>query len=200
VVHGGDDGGMTQPVDALIVVDVQLAGVTGDRAVPDAARLIERTTDLITRARKSGALVVHLQNDGAPGTDDEPHAPGWPLHHTTEPGPTEHIIRKPHDDGFADTSLGKLLEDLGVKAVALCGLMSEMCVQATARTALARGYRVVLPHDAHATHNIPAAPGLSEEIPAATVSRVAEWALGNELEVPLRASEVTFTSLPLQRS
>jgi hypothetical protein len=32
--------------------------------------------------------------------------------------------------------------------------MFEMCVQATDRTALARGYRVVLPHDAHATHQV----------------------------------------------
>jgi nicotinamidase-related amidase len=196
--QGDDDGGMTESVDALIVVDVQLAGVTGDRAVPDAARIIDRTTDLIARARKSGALVVHLQNDGAPGTGDAPDAPGWALHHVAEPGPTEQVIRKPHDDGFADTSLGNLLTDFGVKSVAICGLMSEMCVQATARTALARGYRVVLPRDAHATHNIPAGSGFSEEVPAATVSRVAEWALGNQLEVPLHASEVTFASLPVQ--
>ncbi|QNE18008.1 isochorismatase family protein [Kribbella qitaiheensis] len=189
---------MTLPVDALIVVDVQLAGVTGARAVPAAAQLIDRTTDLIARARKTGALVVHLQNDGAPGTDDAPHTPGWPLHHTPEPGPTEHTIRKPHDDGFANTSLGTLLEDLGIKSIALCGLMSEMCVQATARTALARGYRVVLPHDAHATHNLPATPDLNDEIPAATVSRVAEWALGNELEIPLHAAEVTFTPAATQ--
>jgi hypothetical protein len=31
-----------------------------------------------------------------------------------------------------------------------------MCVAATARTALARGFRVVLPHDGHATYDIPA--------------------------------------------
>lgn len=168
----GDDDGMVLPVDALLVIDIQLAGVTGERAVPDAARLLDHSADLITRARKSGALVVHIQNDGAPGTDDAPDAPGWPLHHPVEPGPAEHVIRKPRDDAFADTTLGDLLHDLQVKSLVLCGLMSEMCVQATARTALARGYRVVLPHDAHATHNIPAAPGLGEEVPAATVSQI----------------------------
>lgn len=72
--------------------------------------------------------------------------------------------------------------------------MSEMCVQATARTALALGYRVVLPHDAHATHDIPAAPGISGVIPAAVVSRVAAWAISGGADVTTQASDVGFTA------
>ncbi|MFI6054608.1 isochorismatase family protein [Streptomyces violascens] len=184
------------PVEALLVVDVQSAFVDGPGAVPDAVRLLDRTTDLIARARKGGALVVHLQNDGQPGADDEPHTPGWELHHPIEAGPTEVVIRKTKDDGFAGTSLGRLLTETGIRALAVCGMMSEMCVQATARTALEMGYRVVLPHDAHATQNIPAAPGISDEIPAATVSRVAEWALGSDVEVIAHAADVAFATLP----
>ncbi|GGW24386.1 isochorismatase family protein [Streptomyces xantholiticus] len=184
------------PVEALIVVDIQSAFVTGDGAVPDAVRLVDRTTDLIARARRSGALVVHLQNDGPAGAEDEPHTPGWELHHPVESGPTEVVIRKSDDDGFVRTPLGSLLTDAGVEALAVCGLMSEMCVQATARTALARGYRVVLPHDAHATHNIPAAPGISDAVPAAVVSRVAEWGLGSDVEITARAADVHFAALP----
>ncbi|MCZ4119704.1 isochorismatase family protein [Streptomyces sp. H39-S7] len=184
------------PVESLIVVDLQSAFVSGEGAVPAAERLVERTTDLIARARKDGALIVHLQNDGADGAEDEPHTPGWELHHPIEAGPAEVVIRKPKDDGFDGTSLGVLLADAGVRALAVCGVMSEMCVQATARTALARGYRVVLPHDAHATQDIPAAPGISEGIPAATVSRVAEWALGSGAEVIAHAADVTFTAPP----
>lgn len=66
-------------------------------------------------------------------------------------------------------------------------------MQATARTALARGYRVVLPHDAHATYNIPAVPGVSDEVPAHVVSRVAAWALGDEPESTVDTAAVTFT-------
>ncbi|MDQ1007196.1 nicotinamidase-related amidase [Streptomyces sp. V4I23] len=185
-----------QPVEALLVVDVQSAFVSGTGAVPDAVRLVDRTTDLIARARRSGALVIHLQNDGPAGADDEPHTPGWELHHAVESGPTEAVVRKPQDDGFQATVLERLLTDAGVKSLAICGVMSEMCVQATARTALALGYRVVLPHDAHATHDIPAAPGISERIPAAVVSRVAEWALGSDLEITPHASHVAFQAVP----
>ncbi|MFJ9677955.1 isochorismatase family protein [Streptomyces sp. NPDC101194] len=184
------------PVEALLVVDVQSAAVLGDRAVPEAARLVDRTADLIARARRSGALVVHIQNDGAPGTGDEAHTPGWELHHPVEAGPTEVVIRKTEDDGFDGTALGGLLTDSGIRALAICGVMSEMCVQATARTALALGHRVVMPHDAHATHDIPAAPGISDAIPAAVVSRVAEWALGSGIEVVAHAADVVFTVPP----
>ncbi|MFF8609754.1 isochorismatase family protein [Streptomyces sp. NPDC015346] len=184
------------PVEALLVVDVQAAFVTGDGAVPAAARLLERTTDLIARARRSGAIVVHLQNDGPPGSDDEPHTAGWELHHRVESGPTEVVIRKTRDDGFAGTPLGGLLAEAGVTALAVCGVMSEMCVQATARTALDLGYRVVVPHDAHATQDIPAAPGISDRVPADTVSRVAAWALGSDAEVTTPAAEVTFGPVP----
>ncbi|GGV94105.1 hypothetical protein GCM10015535_58720 [Streptomyces gelaticus] len=182
------------PVQALLVVDVQADAVRGDRAVPEADRLVERTAELIARARKGGALVVHVQNDGPPGAGDEPGTPGWELHHTVEDSPTEAVIRKLRDDGFHGTPLDGLLRDSGVRALAICGVMSEMCVQATARTALELGYRVVMPHDAHATHDIPAAPGISGPVPAATVSRVAEWALGSDLEVVARAADVEFAA------
>jgi len=184
------------PVEALLVVDVQQDAVLGDRAVPDAARLVDRTADLIARARLAGALVVHIQNDGRPGAGDEPGTPGWRLHHAVEAGPVEVVVRKTVDDSFERTSLHGQLTDAGVRSLAVCGVMSEMCVRATARTALELGYRVVMPHDAHATHDIPAAPGISDGVPAASVSRVAEWSLGSDLEVVARAADVTFAPPP----
>ncbi|MFE6224033.1 MULTISPECIES: isochorismatase family protein [unclassified Streptomyces] len=182
------------PVDTLLVVDVQSAFVTGAGAVPDAARLVDRTAALLARARAAGALVVHLQNDGPPGADDEPHTPGWELHHPVVPGPAETVVRKPHDDGFAGTGLGELLARHGSRALAVCGVMSEMCVQATARTALHRGYRVVVPYDAHATQDCPEVPGVADAVPAAVVSRVAAYALGSDAEVTVPAAAVAFTA------
>lgn len=186
------------PVQGLLVVDVQTAFVTGPGAVPDADRLLDRTAELIGRARASGALVVHVQNDGPPGADCAPHTPGWELHHRVEPGSTELVIRKVRDDSFEGTSLGRLLTEAGVRSLAVCGMMSEMCVQATARTALALGHRVVLPYDAHATHDIPAAPGIADAVPAATVSRVAAWALSREADTTTPTAAVTFTAPPVR--
>ncbi|MEU6482494.1 isochorismatase family protein [Streptomyces sp. NPDC046887] len=182
------------PVEALIVVDVQSAFVSGDGAVPGAARLLDRVEGLLARARAAGALVVHLQNDGAEGEPDEPHTSGWELHLPVRKGELEVVVRKAEDDGFEETPLEELLDGVGVEALAVCGVMSEMCVLATARRALRLDYRVVLPHDAHATYDIPAAEGISEAVPAAVASRVAEWALGDEVELVPYAAEVAFAA------
>ncbi|MEV0288864.1 isochorismatase family protein [Kribbella sp. NPDC050820] len=185
---------LVAPVDALVVVDVQTAFVSGSDAIPGAERLLKRVSELLERAREAGAVVVHLQNDGAPGADDEPDTPGWELYLPVKEGPRERVIRKPRDDGFDGTPLGEVLVGAGVRSVAICGLMSEMCVQATSRTALARGYRVVLPYDAHATHDVPAVPGVSDPVPAHVVSRVAAWALGDRAHNTVPTSSVTFTA------
>lgn len=180
------------PVQALIVVDVQSAFVSGPDAVPAAPRMLVCVKDLMAKARTAGALVVQLQNDGPEGAPDEPGTPGWELHLPADEDRRDVVIRKTEDDGFQDTPLARLLTESGIQALAICGVMSEMCVSATARTALAQGYRVVMPHDAHATYDIPAAPGISDMVPAAMVSRVAEWALGDEVDIVPHAADVTF--------
>lgn len=179
-------------VNCLILVDLQAAFVTGPDAVPGAADLLTAATDLLDRARQSRSLIVHLQNDGPPGAADEPGTPGWALH--VEPDAGEKVIRKVTDDGFEGTGLGGYLAASAIRRLAITGVMSEMCVSATARSALQRGLAVVLPHDAHATCNIPALPGIAPAVPAATVARVAEWTLGDQLELPATSRGVMFAA------
>jgi nicotinamidase-related amidase len=168
------------PVQAVIVVDLQAAFVTGSAAVPGGVALAGRVRSLMDRASAAGALVVQLQNDGAPGAADEPGTPGWEL---ALPGGT--VVRKTTDDGFDGTGLASLLEARGVRRLALCGVLSEMCVSATARGALARGYEVVLPRDGHATYDL-------DGIPAAAVARVAEHALGDRPTLVPATTAVPF--------
>jgi streptothricin hydrolase len=182
-------------VNCLILVDLQAAFVAGPDAVQGAAGLTGAATDLLGRARRARSLVVHLRNDGQPGEPDEPGTPGWELH--LAPAAGEPVIRKSTDDGFEGTELGGILAASLIGRLAITGVMSEMCVSATARTALHRGLAVVLPHDAHGTYDIPALPGIASAIPAATVARVAEWALGDQLELPATSRDVVFTATGL---
>ncbi|WP_352244549.1 isochorismatase family protein [Actinoplanes sp. NBRC 103695] len=91
----------TRLAEALIVVDVQVAFVSGADAVPAAEPLTEAVRGLVTRARAGGALVVHLQNDGPAGAVDEPGTPGWELYLPIQEGLDEVVVRK--------TELGRLL-------------------------------------------------------------------------------------------
>ncbi|GGS07262.1 isochorismatase [Streptomyces aureoverticillatus] len=192
---GSPSGGPVEPVEALIIVDTQSGFVVGDEAVPDAERLLPRMEQLLAKARAAGALVIQLQNDGPDGALDEPGTPTWEMHFPVDAERGELVFHKTVDDGFEETELEDVLRAEGVGALAVCGVMSEMCVSATSRTALDLGFRVVIPHDAHATYDIPAAAGISDVVPAATVSRVAEWALGDEVEIVPSVDDVNFIAL-----
>ncbi|MCM2386850.1 isochorismatase family protein [Streptomyces albipurpureus] len=171
--------------DALILVDAQAAFLTGAQAVPGAERLTERLAALLRRARAAGALVVHLRNDGEPGAVDEPGTPGWQLLLAVSESADEHIVAKDGDDGFHGTKLGPLLDQRGARRVVIAGVLSEMCVSATARGALAHDLEVVLPHDTHATYGL-------DDIPAPVVSRVAEHALGSDPVFVQKSDAVRF--------
>jgi len=175
---------MMAPPTALLVIDAQQGLLDGETAVPDAIGVIDRIRTVLAAARSAGALVLHLQNDGAPGTLDEPGMPGWFTHPKVAPEPGELVLRKSHDDGFDGTELADILARNQVRRFAVVGLLSEMCVSATVRGALARGFHVILVRDAHATYNL-------DDIPAAIVARVAQHALGDEVDL-IDAASVTF--------
>jgi nicotinamidase-related amidase len=172
---------MMTPVTALVMIDAQQGLLDGEAAIPGAAGVIDRLVKLLAAARSAGTPIIHLQNDGAPGTLDEPGTPGWLIHPKVAPKPGELVLRKTRDDGFDGTELEEVLARKGVSRIAVAGLLSEMCVSATVRGALARGLQVVLVHDAHATYNL-------DDIPSSIVSRVAEHALGDEVELADAAS------------
>ncbi|MEO9336350.1 isochorismatase family protein [Mesorhizobium sp. SB112] len=178
-------------VDALIVIDVQNAFVSGPEAVPGHKLLISMIGFLLEQARLAKAPVIFLQNDGSVGAADEPFQPGWALFFP--PHPNEKVVRKKKDNGFDGTDLHAILTGQGIRTVAMCGMLSEMCVAATARAAIEHGYGVLLPHDAHATYDVPAGPG-SEGVPAAMAARAAEWSLGDEIKICASAHEVRFLS------
>jgi nicotinamidase-related amidase len=172
------------PANALLMIDTQQGLLDGEEAIPNAAALVERLAMVLVEARSAGALVVHLQHDGAPGSVDVPGTAGWFIHPTLAPKPDEIVLRKTHDDGFEGTELEAVLAGEQVTRVAVAGLLSEMCVSATVRGALRRGIEVVLVSDAHGTYDL-------DDIPSSIVSRVAEHALGDEIEL-CEASSVIF--------
>lgn len=175
---------------ALVVVDVQRASFEGNTAVPDAERLLVAITTQVAAARAARALVVYLQNDGSSETGDAPGTDGWEL--ALEPGVGELVLRKAEDDGFSGTQLEAVLRNGGVATCSIAGVLSEMCVAATARRAISLGFGVVMARDSHGTYDIPeqglGAPG----VPAGLARRAAEWALGDEPRFVSSAAEICF--------
>jgi ureidoacrylate peracid hydrolase len=63
------------------------------------------------------------------------------------PTEDELVIVKHRYSGFAFTPLELALQTLGVDTVLLCGTSTHVCVEATARDAIMRGYRPVTVSD-----------------------------------------------------
>lgn len=64
------------------------------------------------------------------------------------------IIQKSQYDAFYQTSLGENLQERGVTQVVICGVMTHLCCETTARSAFMRGYEVFFPVDGTATYNL----------------------------------------------
>ncbi len=176
--------------DALVVVDVQRGLVEGPHAVASARAFLGRWRHAADAARAAGVPVVHLQDAGRdPGSRIPEGSPGWEL--VLDVGAGEPVVPKEEDDGFDGTALDELLRSRGATRLCLVGIQSEMCVAGTARGALSRGYEVVLARDAHTTYDVPP-DGDAPAVPAALVSRVAEWSLGDEVVAPGRLEDVVF--------
>src|SRR3954468_20688754 len=154
---------------ALVVVDVQndyFAGGANPLVGPDAAAANVRR--LLDAFRAGGEPLVHVQHvSGEPGAPFmRPGTHGVEIHDAVAPLEGEQVIQKAHPNSFLETPLEKRLRAADVDHVVVCGMMTSMCVDATARAASDLGFGVTVVADACATLDLEFA---GETIPAANV-------------------------------
>jgi len=67
--------------------------------------------------------------------------------------PNPLLINKTQYDAFHHTSLEDDLHNLGIEQVVICGVMTHLCCETTARSAFMRGFEVFFTVDGTATYN-----------------------------------------------
>jgi streptothricin hydrolase len=169
---------------ALMLIDVQRNMLEPPAPVPSAGATREALQDLLLRARREGALVIHVLNDGGPGDPDEPGTDGWQLVFPADAG--ELILRKDQEDTFAaNPALATELSAREITEVVIAGLQSNYCVAESSRGALKQGLRAILASGAHATYD--------EGEPASVISARIEQELAREGVVVLPSRDLSFT-------
>jgi nicotinamidase-related amidase len=138
---------------ALMVIDVQKWGFTGDWQVADSEALLSRIRNRVELERsESENLIVHVQNDGPAGELDAPGEQFWPL--MIEPMSDEWLVNKTTADTFeTNPDLANRLRAAGVTEIEIIGCQSENCVRATLITAREEGFKVILPVGLHGTYD-----------------------------------------------
>ena len=133
---------------ALLVIDVQ-KGVVADSWNRD--EVIENCVKMVEHARASDVPVIWIQHEA----DDLPRDSNeWQLVEELVPAEGETRVYKEYSDSFAQTGLGKILEDLDVGHLVISGAQTNACVRATTYRAAGEGFDVTLVEDAHTTEDI----------------------------------------------
>jgi streptothricin hydrolase len=146
-------------IKALMVIDVQKWGFTGDWQVADSEALLTRIRTRVELERaKSDGLIIHVQNDAPEGELDAPGGPFWPL--MIEPIGNEWLVNKTTTDTFeTNPDLASRLRAVGVSEIEMIGCQSENCVRSTLITARKEGFKVTLPVGLHGTYDEEALTG-----------------------------------------
>lgn len=169
----------------VVVVDAQRDYVEGKLRLHEVEPAVAEIARLLERARKCGTPIVHVVQQGRPGSPV--FTPGTPLVEsipTVAPAPGERVIVKTLPNSFAGTELDVELKRLGRKDLVVVGFMTHMCVSATVRSALDHGYRCTVIASACATRDLPGPKG--EIVPAEIVHEAELAALGDRFAAVAR--------------
>jgi nicotinamidase-related amidase len=139
---------------ALLVIDVQNDYFPGGKMeLERAAAAAARVRQALDRFRKAGRPVFHMQHLSArPGaTFFIPGTEGAEINSLVAPAAGEQVIQKNFPNAFRGTGLQAGLDAAGIKSLAIVGMMTHLCVDASVRQAFDLGYACTVLSDACAT-------------------------------------------------
>ncbi|MBU0751673.1 MAG: cysteine hydrolase [Gammaproteobacteria bacterium] len=136
---------------ALLLVDIQNDYFPGGAMeVPGSVAAAEHAAALLAACRQRRLFVVHVRHVSTrPGASFFlPDTAGAAIHASVAPLAGETEIVKHFPNSFRDTPLLDHLKKIGAKRLLICGMMTQMCIDATTRAAFDLGFQCVVAGDA----------------------------------------------------
>jgi nicotinamidase-related amidase len=142
---------------ALLIVDIQKDDFPGGRhTLVNPLEAAKNAYMLLQCFREHSGRHVHIQHiskkpdatffiSGDRGTD---------IHDSVAHFEGEPIVYKHEPNSFLNTNLLEVLKGWNIERVVICGMMTHMCVDATARAASDLGFQVIVAEDACATRDL----------------------------------------------
>ena len=139
---------------ALLLIDIQNDYFPGGKMeLEGPVKAAQKANELLQCFRDHNLPTVHIQHvslapdatffiPGDRGTDINDITP----HYVGEP-----LVQKHYPNSFRETNLLDLLKEWETERVIIAGMMTHMCVDATARAAADLGFKVMIAEDACAT-------------------------------------------------
>ena len=149
---------------ALLVLDMQVyfLDTSSHAYIPSAGAIVPNLQRLITAYSEQGYplfFTKHINN-----TENAGLMGSWWRELITADSPTSKIIpeldtstgvvlQKSQYDAFHKTSLSEMLKEESINQVVICGVMTHLCCETTARSAFMQGFNVFFTVDGTATYN-----------------------------------------------
>jgi nicotinamidase-related amidase len=131
---------------ALIIVDVQeFYFPEGFSPLVEPEKASDKAADVLNSFRENEELIVHVKHDTKKDSA---------IHADVRPEKGEKVITKHYANSYRETGLLDFLNQHEVNEVVVCGMMTHMCVEATARASADFGFKVIVLDDACATKDI----------------------------------------------
>ena len=130
---------------ALLIIDIQnfyFAGGSSELVNPVMASL--NAQKLLDHFRETTQLVIHVKHGDGKGAE---------IHANVAPLGDEKVIVKNEVNSFLKTDLLDYLQKNGVKNLVLCGMQTNMCLEAATRAASDYGFGCTVIKDACAAKN-----------------------------------------------
>jgi nicotinamidase-related amidase len=142
---------------ALLVIDIQNDYFPGGKfPLVDPLPAAQKAYELLQCFREHGGRHVHIQHISI-----KPDATffirgdsGSDIHDSVAHFVGEPIVYKHYPNSFRETNLLEILQEWGIKRLVITGMMTHMCVDATARAAVDLGFKLIVVEDACATRDL----------------------------------------------
>lgn len=160
-------------MDAMIVVDMQV-GLLNGAPKHDLQGVLDRINRLAVMVRGRSGKVIWIQHCGGSGDDFEPNRSGWLLLPQLDRQRNDIVVQKTLNDPFAGTALQAILQEIDARRVLIAGWATDLCVDATVRSAVSNNHNVVVVSDGHTLNDRP-------HLDAPSVIRHHNWVWSNLL-------------------
>lgn len=138
---------------ALLVIDVQNEYFTGKLPVTYPLGSLDNILKAMdaAAAHQMPRIVIQHTNGEVEAKTFVPQTDGWQIHPLVAAKPGNQVMEKTYPGSFTGTGLDVLLKKAGIDTVVICGYMTQMCCDTTARQAAHLDYQVEFLSDATGT-------------------------------------------------
>ena len=142
---------------ALIIVDIQNDYFPGGRMpLVGPVEASQQAARLLAHFRRTRWPIIHIQHLAVrpSATFFLPGTPGADFHPNVQPQPDEAIVQKNFPNSFRDTPLLDVLREKQISRLVICGMQTNMCVDAITRAAADYGFECIVAADACAARDL----------------------------------------------